>query len=52
MYFCIHVLLAEFLPFPAGARVHLVASHNPEGQDEGLGIGGIGGAAGARLAAV
>lgn len=45
--------LAEFLPLPAGARVHLVASRDPQGQDERLLFRVIGGAvAGARLAAV
>lgn len=46
-------LLAGLLPFPAGARVHLVASCNSQGQDEGLTFRGIcGRTAEARLAAV
>lgn len=48
-------LFADVLPFPAGARVHLVACCNPYWQDKGLGFlrmgGGGGGGGGAAAAA-
>lgn len=54
--FTLYALFANLLPFPAGARVHLIASCNPYWQDKGLGLLRMGvaaaAAAEARLAAV